>query len=146
MNKQELLADLETKSLKIVKTVEDTEDTAKNEAGVRSYTTNVMEQDGDVVQARNIGWYTINEGTDEEVAVLRDLPKTKRDWVDKFESMLNRLSPKTFLRFKIESVDEEDRSGYATVIQKNEDKTVSEVRIFMYRDTVANENTYAVLK
>jgi len=145
MNKSELELEITSKSLKVIETIEEN-DAKKNDANVKSYITNVMEQDGKSVRGRNIGWYTIDEGTENEQAFFRDTPVAKRDWIDKFTGMLNKLSPETFLRFKIESVDEEDRSGYATVIKMNEDKTVSEMRIFMYRDTVGNENTYAEIK
>ena len=62
MNKQELLDSLETKTLKVVKTTEQA-DAEKNEANVKSYITHVMEETPQGVKGRNIGWYTIDEGT-----------------------------------------------------------------------------------
>ena len=144
MNKAELLAEIDLKVLKVVKTTEEV-DTDKNSANIKQYITNVMEQVGDKVHGRNIGWYTIDEGLPTEAAYFRDVVSTKRDFQDKFTTMLNQAVPATFIRFKIEKVDEDDRSGYATAVKDNGNGTATEVRLFLYRDTVAKENKYIEL-
>jgi len=137
MTKEQLLAEITQKVLKVVSTTEQA-DLEKNAAGIKSYITNVLEQDGNSVTGRNIGWYTLNEGVANEEAYYRDLVSPKKDFFTKFENYLNSLTPITYLRYKLESVDEVDRSGYARAVKKNQDGTGKEVRLFIYRDTVAN--------
>lgn len=144
MNKAELLTKLEDNAVKVVKVNEEV-DPVKNEAGVKSYTANIMEETDAGAVVRNVGFYVIDEGEPAERAFLRDAVKTKRDFVDKFTNYLNGLTPDTYLRFKLGTVDEDDRSGYATAVKKNQDGTGTEVKLFLYRDTVANEQAHVEL-
>lgn len=132
--KQTILADIEGKVLKVVSTVEET-DVTKNEAGVRMYMTHVMEQSGETVSGRNIGWYTINEGEANEEAFYRDLVKPKNTIRDVIFDYLKALTPTTFIRFTLESVNEETKSAYARVVVKNQDGvTASEKRILVFKN------------
>jgi hypothetical protein len=144
MNKTELLADIETKVLKVVKTTEES-DVDKNAANVKSYVTNVMEQDGETVKGRNIGWYTIDEGQPTEAAFYRDIVTVKKDFHTKFTNYLNGLVPATYIRAKLDDVDEVDRSGHGTVVKDNGNGTATEVKVFLYRDSVAKEQTHIEL-
>jgi hypothetical protein len=115
MTKAELLADIEAKSLKVVAVAEEV-DSVKNTAGVRSYMANVMEQNGDSVQGRNIGFYTIEEGLPAEVAYYRDVVAIKKDIRTKVENYLEGLRPATILSYAIISVDEVQKVARARIV------------------------------
>lgn len=134
MKKTEILADIESKVLKVISTTEDTEDTAKQNAGVRSYVTNVMEQKGDTIHARNIGWYTIDEDGAEEVALYRDILVPKNKARDAVISYLESKSPAPYIRFRNVEVDEENLSATAEVIKDNGDGTATEKRVFIFKN------------
>lgn len=144
MNKAELLADIEAKALKVVKTIEEP-DEARNQAGVKMYYTDIMEQNGERVVGKGIGWYTINEGTPEEEAHYRDKPQPKKDFSTKFTSYLDSLIPDTYIRAKVTDVDEEDKSGHGIVVKDNGDGTATEVKVFLYRDKAAKEQKHIEL-
>lgn len=134
MTKQELLDEITSKALKVVNTFEEPDDT-KNAAGVKMYITHVMEQNGTQVKGRNIGWYTIDEGTAQEAAFYRDTVNTKnvaRDAVITY--LTSKVTDGTFVRFSLKSVDEDDRSARATAVKSNGDGTASEVNLFVYKN------------
>lgn len=144
MNKTQLLADLTSKVLKVVQTTEEI-DSVKNTAGIRQYVTNVMEQAGENVQGRNIGWYTINEGEATEEAFYRDIVTTKKDFSTKVENYLAGLVPATFLTAVIADVSEIRKTAKAYVVKINADDTVSEQAIFVYK-LGATPITHKVIK
>ena len=133
MNKTELLADITAKALKVIDTIEEV-DSVKNSAGVKSYLTNVMEQNGETITGRNIGWYTIDEGQPSEQAFYRDEPKAKKDFTDKFNNYLKGLLPETYIRYTLQSTNENDKSAKALVIKDNKDGTATEKTIFIYKN------------
>lgn len=133
MDKTELLADITAKSLKVVSTTEEI-DVAKNNAGVRSYITNVIEQNGERVTGRNIGWYTIDEGTANEKAFYRDqiVPKSvARDLIDTY---MVTISPSPYIRYEIKSVNEENRSAEVSVIKDVGGGSATKLDILVYKN------------
>ena len=140
MNKAELLADIEAKSLKVVAILEE-QDAVKNGANVRSYIANVMEQNGDRVQGRNIGFYTIDEGTPDEVAYYRDQVTPKSVARTLVEDYMESLRPATFLWYRIDSVDEEQKVARVSVIDSSD---MTEKTIVVYK-VGAQPITHAVL-
>lgn len=133
MNKAELLADIESKALKVVSTTEEV-DAIKNAANVKQYLTNVMEQNGDSVRGRNIGWYTIDEGSAQEQAFYRDVVVPKSVARDAVVAYLKTKSPTPYIRFTIESVNEEQKSAFASVVKDNGDGTATEKRIMVFKN------------
>lgn len=133
MNKSELLADIQAKSLKVVSTIEEA-DAAKNAAGVKMYMTHVMEQRGDVVQGRNIGWYTLDEGTAQEQAFYRDQVVAKNNARDAVIAYMKTLSPATYIRFSVLEVNEEIRSARVAVVKDNKDGTATEKHVFVFKN------------
>lgn len=133
MNKAELLADITSKVLKIVDTIEEP-DERKNAVNVKSYLTSVMEQSGDTARGRNIGWYTIDEGLPTEEAFYRDMVVSKNVAEAQIRTYLKSLVPSSFIRFTLESVNEEQKSAYASAVKDNNDGTCTEVRLFIYKN------------
>lgn len=132
MNKTQLLADLTAKVLKVVNTIEEVDD-VKAQAGIKSYITNVMEQAGGSVRARNIGWYTINEGQASEEAFYRDEIIAKKYFSTKVDTYLAGLVPATYLTAITTEVNEAMKTAKAYVVLLNADDTVSEHIIFVYK-------------
>lgn len=144
MNKSQLLADLTSKVLKVVNTTEEV-DEVKAQAGIKSYITNVMEQAGGSVRARNIGWYTINEGQAGEEAFYRDEVSIKKDFSTRADTYLAGLVPATFLKAVAIEVDEVSKTAKAFVVRLNADDTVSEETIFVYKPA-GSPITHKVIK
>jgi hypothetical protein len=129
MLKADLLADIETKVLKVVAVVEEA-DAVKNAAGVRQYIANVLEQNGERVASRNIGFYVQDEGEATEEAYYRDVIVPKSVARTLVENYLEGLRPATFLWYKIHDVDEVQRVARATVITAD---TFTEKNIVVYK-------------
>ena len=133
MNKIQLLADIESKVLKVVATKEEA-DEVKNAVGVKMYITHIMEQNGESVSGRNIGWYTIDEGTAEEQALFRDKVTPKNVARDAVIAYLDGLTPATFIRHTLGAINEENLSARASVVVNNGDGTGTEKQIFMFKN------------
>lgn len=133
MNKAEMLADLAAKGLRVIN-VEQIADSVKEAAGVTSYIANVMEQRGDTITGRNIGFYVLDEGDPGEAAFYRDLPQPKNVARDAVLTYLGGLVPGTYVRTKLESLDEDDRYGFAQAWKDNGDGTATAVRLIVWKD------------
>lgn len=133
MNKTQLLADIESKVLKVVATKEEA-DEVKNTVGVKMYVTHIMEQNGESVSGRNIGWYTIDEGTAQEKAFLRDAVNPKNVARDAVITYLDGLSPTPYIRSTNVVVNEENLSATAQVVKDNGDGTATEKRVFVFKN------------
>jgi len=131
MNKTELIADIAAKGLRVIATQQQS-DPVKEAAGVNSYITNVLEQNGDRVTARNIGWYVMDEGLPEEVAWYRDQPNPKNEARDAIEAHLDGIAD--IIRYRLETVNEEEQYAFATVWKDNGDTTATESRVFIWKD------------
>lgn len=133
MNKVELLADLSAKGLRVVN-VEQVSDSVKEAAGVNTYNANVMEQRGDTITGRNIGFYVLDEGQPAEAAFYRDLPQPKNVARNAMLAYLGGLVPGTYVRTKLQSLDEDDRYGFAQAWKDNGNGTATEVRLIVWKD------------
>lgn len=133
MDKAELLADLAAKGLRVIN-VEQIADGVKEAAGVTSYIANVMEQRGDTIAGRNIGFYVLDEGDPAEEAFYRDLPQQKNVARDAMLTYLSGLVPSTYVRTKLESLNEDDRYGFAQAWKDNGDGTATEMRLLVWKD------------
>lgn len=136
MTKAELLNNLTAKSLRLVSIVEEA-DTVKNAAGIKQYIANVMEQNGESVYGRNIGFYVFNEGEATETAFLRDQPVAKSQVRSAALTYLNGLVPTTYIRVELGGVNEEQRSATASAYKDNGNGTCSMVNLLVYKDGVA---------
>lgn len=134
MDKAELLADLAAKGLRVVN-IEQVADAVKEAAGVTSYIANVMEQRGDTITGRNIGFYVLDEGEPAEAAFYRDLPQQKNVARDVMLTYLGGLVPGTYVRTKLESLDEGDRYGFAQAWKDNGDGSATAVRLIVWKDS-----------
>ena len=133
MTKAELLTDIEAKSLKVVAVTEEP-DAVKNSAGIKQYIANVLEQDGEKVAGRNIGFYVVDEGEPTETAYVRDIVRPKNQARDAVQTYLNGLVPATYIRVSLSSVDEEQKSARATALKDNGDGTCKEVQLFVFKN------------
>lgn len=138
MLKTELLADIAAKGLKVVSTIEEP-DTAKNAAGIKQYLTHVMEQEGTSVRGRNIGWYTFDEGLPTEAAYYRDIPSTKRNFIDAVENYLNTITPAnittgSYIRAEVTSVKEKEKTAVVKAFKKNADATATPVDLLVWKN------------
>lgn len=138
MLKQELLNDIAAKGLRVVSTIEEP-DTAKNAVGIKQYLTHVMEQDGDVVRGRNIGWYVFDEGLPTESAHYRDVPKTKRSFADQIDNYCNQITPNAittgvYIRAIVDQVNEAEKTAFVTAYKKNADATAATVKLLVWKN------------
>jgi len=130
MTKAELLADIDAKVLKTVKVFEEP-DSDKNAAGVKMYIANVMEQKGDTITGRNIGFYTINEGQAGEEAYYRDQVNPKNVAQAAVEAY---LAGQALVRVVNMQVNEEKRFAVCEVVVDNGNSTASKETWFVYKD------------
>lgn len=133
MTKAEILADIEAKSIKVVAVAEEP-DAVKNEAGIKQYIANVLEQKGDVVQGRNIAFYVVDEGLAGEVAYFRDVVTPKNVARDAVQTYLNNLVPATYIRAELASVDEAQKSARASAYKDNGDGTCKKVELLVFKN------------
>lgn len=133
MTKAEFLAILAARGLRLIQT-EQVPDPPKESANVNHYMAHMMEQKGEIVQGRNIGFYVFDEGTAQEAAFPRDLLVTKNQARDAMQTYLDGLVPGTYIRTEIQSVNEDQTYGTAKALKDNADSTVSEVRLLIWKD------------
>lgn len=140
MKKIELIAELQAKGLRVISVAEEL-DNVKNAAGVTQYIAHVMEQSGDRVQGRNIGFYVFDEGQPGEAAYYRDIVTPKNAARDLVATYMETLRPTTYLWYRINDVDEAQRVARVSVID-SADKM--EKNIVVYK-IGSNPITHAVL-
>ena len=133
MTKADILADIEAKSLKVVAVAEEP-DAVKNAAGVKQYIANVLEQNGGVVQGRNIAFYVVDEGGAGEAAYFRDVVTPKSVARDAVQTYLNGLAPVTYIRTELGTVNEEQKSALANAYKDNGDGTCKKVQLLVFKN------------
>lgn len=130
MTKQELLDDLAAKSIVVVNT--DWErDSIAEAAGINRYYSTVLIQNRKQVTLKGVGWYVVNEGTQDEAAYYRDSDEGAqvRGLVS---SYLDTLVPSTYLRIKLGTVDEDNKFAFAEAYELQQDDTVLKKDLFIY--------------
>ena len=133
MNKVDLIADLNSKGLRVIAVTQQS-DPVKEAAGVNSYIANVMEQRGDTVTARNVGFYVMDEGEAGEVAYYRDQLSQKNVAYDAMVSYIDGLTPATYIRGEVQNVNEDGKYGFAKVYKDNGDGTAKEVQLIVFKN------------
>lgn len=133
MTKSQLEQKIANKVIKVISTYEEL-DTVKNNVGVRMYISHVLEEHNGRATGRNIGWYTVDEGTAKEAAYLRDEINHKNVAETAVQSYLASLVPTTYIRAKIDTVNEEERYAYCTAIKNSGNGTATSIRILVYKN------------
>lgn len=131
MNKAQLLADLDSKVLRVVGVTQQ-EDPAKAAAGITVYVANVLQitQAGQA-QGRNVGFYVLDEGDPGEAAFYKDSIGTS---AADYAAAVTYLDAQAFERYKVR--EQQPQNGFALADVWIDDGAggVLERRILLYRD------------
>lgn len=133
MNKAELLTDIEERVIRVIK-VDKQDDPVKEEAGINSYIANVLNLEQGKVQGQNIGFYVVDEGTETEVAYLRDNAGSR---VALEAEVVAFMAILPYERVQITEVDATNEFVIARAF-KSEGETISEVKVMLYKDKDGN--------
>jgi hypothetical protein len=129
MNKAELLQDIESRVIRVIK-VEEQEDPVKNEAGIKSYIANVLNLDQGRVQGQNIGFYVVDEGEPTERAYFRDNAGSRVALEAETVAFIQTLP---YVRVQVQEVDSSNEFVIARAFEETAEG-IQELRIMLYKD------------
>lgn len=129
-SKEQLLADLETRVLRVV-AVNKQDDPVKETVNINTYLANVLNIEQGSVQGQNVVFYVLDEGTASEQAYYQNRPGSRKELEVEAVAFLKTLP---YVRVSVEQVDSNNEFVIVRAFKENADETLSEVKVMIYKD------------
>lgn len=144
MTKADLLTQIESNSLGVVSESIQEEGTLKNGTTYKKYNLNVLVQDGESPNFKNIPFTVLDEGGQNENAFFTQGYKSPqlavaRQAIDAYVSGLSNV-----IRYEIQSVNEETKDARVSVVENNGNGTATQKTYLVYKNG-ANPITHVEL-